>query len=249
MTRTPISPSASATNQKFLLSLLAPAVGAGVFMAAYLLIRPYGDATSATSAEAAEAFASTRWIIAHVCGILAVASIARLALRLSDVLDSGIAQVGRWSGLAGAVLVLPYYGAETFRFHAVSTRAVEEDMSALDLVGDIRDNPAALTMFGIGLVLLALSGIAIATTWQRHRLTSPWAAWPLGVLITVFAAQFYLPPAGRISHGIIFVLAATVLVVAIVRSSEARDGSLPALRNTARNNTATRENDTLPAFE
>lgn len=134
-------------------------------MAAYLLIRHYGDATSPTSAEAADAFASTRWIIAHVCGILAVASVARLVLRLSDVLESGIAQVGRWSGLAGAVLVLPYYGAETFGLYAVGTRAVEGDMSALDLVGDIRDNLTALAMFGIGLVLLALSGIAIAATW------------------------------------------------------------------------------------
>ena len=204
MTRTPSPSSALTSSQKPFLSLLAPVVGAGVFMAAYLLIRHYGDATSPTSAEAADAFASTRWIIAHVCGILAVASVARLVLRLSDVLESGIAQVGRWSGLAGAVLVLPYYGAETFGLYAVGTRAVEGDMSALDLVGDIRDNLTALAMFGIGLVLLALSGIAIAATWQGHRLTPSWAAWPLGVLIAVFAAQFYLPPAGRISYGIIW---------------------------------------------
>lgn len=197
--------------------LLAPTVGAAVLMALYLLIRPYGDAGSTT--EAAQAFASTRWIVAHVCGALALASIGSLGLRLADLYPSRSARLARWSGLAGAALVLPYYGAETFGLHAVGARALW-DPAAFDLVDQIRNQPVAMTMFALGLVLIAVAGIAIPLAWSRARRpgADSRAAWPLGVLIAVFTVQFSLPPAGRIAYGVVFVAAAVVLVVALVRA-------------------------------
>lgn len=187
-------------------------------MAAYLMIRPYGDVGS--DAEAARAFASTSWVVAHVCGALALASFGWLTVRLTDLVDSTPSRVARWSGLLGTFLVLPYYGAETFGLHAVGGRVVEGDAAAFALVDQIRNQPAALTMFGLGLLLLAIAGMATAFAWSRSRLAAPvWAAWPLGVGIALVLPQFYLPPVGRMAYGVLYLGAALVLVAALVRAS------------------------------
>lgn len=198
--------------------LLAPTVGTGVLMATYLIVRPFG--ATGSDAEAARAFASTSWVLAHVCGALALASFGRLTVRLTDLVDNTPTRVARWSGLLGTALVLPYYGAETFGLHAVGERVVEGDTPAFALVDQIRNQPAALTMFGLGLLLLAVAGIACALGWSRARLSAPvWAAWPLGVGVALLLPQFYLPPVGRMAYGVLYLGAALVLVVALVRAS------------------------------
>ena len=202
--------------------LLAPTVGTGVLMAAYLVLRPYADMAGATTRAAAEAFASPWWIVAHLCGALALASFGRLALRLADVDRSLTARVARFAGLAGTVLVLPYYGAETFGLHALGRRALEGDMAALELVGVVRDQPAAMTMFVLGLLLLAVAGVLVALTWHRRGGRTRWAAWPLGLMVAAIAPQFYLPPEGRITFGIAYAVAAATLAVAAVGARDAR---------------------------
>jgi len=191
-------------------------------MAAYLVLRPYGDVSGATTRAAAEAFASPWWIVAHLCGALAIASFGRLALRLADVERSLTTRVARSAGLAGTVLVLPYYGAETFGLHALGRRALEGDMAALELVGVVRDQPAAMTMFVVGLLLLAVAGVLVALAWQRRGGRTRWAAWPLGLMVTAIAPQFYLPPEGRFTFGIAYAVAAAILAVAAGRAGHAR---------------------------
>lgn len=198
-------------------TLAAPLVGTGVLMAVYLLVRPYGDAAGATTASAAAAFASTAWIVAHVCGALAIASFGRLALRLAD-LDGGlVARAARTLSLAGAVLALPYYGAEAFGLHAIGRAAVAGDSGVLELVGAVRDQPVALTMFGLGLLALSAGGVLVAVAWARRGGRLAWAAWPLGVAVALFPAQFYLPPAGRMAYGVGYAVAAAVLLLAAAR--------------------------------
>ena len=197
--------------------LAAPLVGTGVLMAAYLLLRPYGDAAGATTMSAAEAFASPWWIAAHVCGALALASVGRLALRVSDLLVNPAARIARWTGLAGVVLVLPYYGAETFGLHALGREALATGPEVLALVDEIRNQSVALTTFGIGLVLLAISGLVLAWTWQRA--SGSRAAWPLGLLVALVLPQFYLPPAGRMAVGVAYAAAAAWWLVSLTRGA------------------------------
>ncbi len=197
--------------------LLMPAVGSGLLMALYLLLRPYGDSPGEVSSPQvqAEAFASTWWVVAHVCGALALVMFAWLALRLADVdRTSFTARVARWSGLAGAVLVLPYYGAETFALHVIGSHAAAGQLDLLTLVPDIRNQPAAITMFGLGLVLLAVSGVAVALTWARR--TNTWLAWPLGIAIALVLPQFYLPPVGRMAFGVAYLAAAALFAWSVV---------------------------------
>lgn len=201
-------------------TLIAPAASTGLLMATYLLARPYGDAAGAETLAAAHAFASPWWIASHVFGLLALASYAWLAVRVSNLATGAIAAIARWSGLMGAVLALPYYGAETFGLHAVGARALAGDPAALELVDPIRNQPVAITMFGLGLLSLAASGITTALAWQRSGLGNPaWAAWPLGLGIALVLPQFFLPPAGRIAFGIAYAIAAAVLVMALIRRS------------------------------
>ena len=158
--------------------LAAPALGTGVLMAAYLLLRPYGDVGGAL--DQAQAYASPRWVVAHVCGLLALASFARLALRVCDLIDPGVggsglpgarsARLGRWLALAGATLALPPYGVEAVGLHVAGVRHLAGDPGALALVSQLRGHPLGVAMFALGLALLAAAGIALGLTWQRSGL-------------------------------------------------------------------------------
>lgn len=204
-------------------------MGTGTLMAAYLFLRPYGDLQENTTAIA-EAFASPYWIAAHVCGALALASFAALAIRLVDVADRPTSRIARWSATLGTVLILPYYGAETFGLHALGRAALTGNPAVLDLAGSVRNQPVAITMFGLGLLLLAVSGIAVALAWQRSSFGAGtptwWAAWPLGLAMALMLPQFFLSPAGRIAFGAIYLLGAIVFAVAVQRTER------PALRET-----------------
>ncbi len=211
--------------------LLVPLGTTGILMAAYLLVRPYGDMTS-SAAEQAAAFASPWWVVAHVAGALALVGFGRLALRLADLeRDRFVTRLARWAGLAGVVLVLPYFGAETFALHVIGRHAAAGDTSLLALVDEIRNQPVAITMFGLGLLLLAVAGIAFALAWTRHAGSR--AAWPLGVLMALVLPQFYLPPVGRMTFGVAYLLAAVLLAVGVLRVDPNPDAAEPGATSTA----------------
>lgn len=202
--------------------LAMPAASAGILMASYLLLRPYGDADSSTSGAAAEAYASGWWVVAHLLGALALVQIGRLGLRIDDLLATTTTRLARWTGLAGAVLALPFYGLETFALHGIG-RAGITDPSVMPLVDEVRDHPAAMTVFGLGLLLLAVSPVLTALAW--HRAARPagwaaptWAAWPLALVAVAFVPQYALPPAGRMAYGVVFAVAAVWLAVAAQRA-------------------------------
>lgn len=91
------------------------------------------------------------------------------------------------------------------------------DVSAPEMVSAVRNHPLALATFGIGLVLLAVTGLCVALGWSRLEHPKSWAAWPLGVAIALIMAQFYLPPVGRMTFGLLF-LAAALLFAAVAGS-------------------------------
>lgn len=200
--------------------LVTPTLSIGILMAAYLLLRPYGD--HSVGVAQAESLASWRWVASHVCGMLALASLARLAIRLHQRTHSTTAAVARSLGLAGLVLVLPYFGAETFALNVIGRRSLGGD-DVLALVPLVRGQIVAMSMFGLGLVLLAACSVLIAITWQRSRTVDSssrvlaWAAWPLGVLLALLLPQFYLPAVGRMAYGVAVLLAAVAFAWAILR--------------------------------
>ena len=72
---------------------------------------------------------------------------------------------GRWvlAHVSAMVAFGCLYGAEAFGLHAIGRAAVEQGASHLTAVVDaVRYNPVALTMFGAGLIVLAVTSAALA---------------------------------------------------------------------------------------
>lgn len=205
---------------------LAPALTvSGLAMAGYLALRPYGDGTDPTTPAAAEAFASPAWVLAHVLGMVALAAIGWATVRLHDVLGSRRSGWARATGVAGAVLVQPYYGAETFGL-TVLGRAGRSDPAVLDLVDPVRDHPVAMALFGAGLLLLAMAAVltALAVRGTTPRPARPWTVWPWAVLVALLLPQFFLPDAGRVGYGLAYAGAAALLVLPRTRRGGADRG-------------------------
>ncbi len=76
-----------------------------------------------------------------MCGALGLAAFPRLMLRLADLDRSVAARWGRGAGLVGAVLVLPYFGAESLGLHAIGIAARDNDLRLLDVVDQVRYQP------------------------------------------------------------------------------------------------------------
>ena len=170
-------------------------VVAGSLMAAYLLLRPYGDASGGDTSSAMEAYASPMWVVAHLAG---AASLVMLAIVWVLAASGAV----RWVAVAGAALVLPYYGAETFALHEIGAMALAGDTSVVPLVAAVRDNPVAMPLFGVGLLALAGAGIAAALRVRRTcgdevGGAAGRALLPLAIVAALFLTQFFLPPAGE----------------------------------------------------
>lgn len=217
----------------------ALAVVAGILMATYLLLRPYGDSRGGQTSAAAEAFASPMWIWSHLA---AAAALVALAALWATLVNGPM----RWAAILGAALVLPYYGAETFALHEIGARARVEP-GVLALVPAVRDNPVAMTLFGVGLIVLAAAGVAAALAWRRARKVDndggrddgrrpgrlATAYLPLASVAALFLPQFFLPPVGRMTYGVLFAATAAYAGYVLVttsrpRSTAARVGASPA---------------------
>ena len=178
---------------------------AGVAFAAYPAVRPAGD----SGAD----WASPAWIVAHLIAVagfgLLVAGLAALwsALRDGPGERAGFAAVV--TGGVGAVLVLPYYGAEVFALNVIGTRGDP----ALTSMGDaIRFLPAAATTFVAGLLALAVASVLAAVAVQRGRVLPAWTGWLLAAGFVLYLPQFFAPAWLRVAHGVL--VAAGCLAIA-----------------------------------
>lgn len=201
------------------LSALACAA-AGVLFAAYPAIRPYADETTPAGAMA---MASGSWVIAHVAAmlgfvLLAVAVVA-LARHLQGTPGARLASRAGAATAAGAALVLPYYGAETFALQAIGARAVQTaDPGLLELADAVRFVPTQAVMFLAGLILLAVGAALVAVAVARSGMLSRWSGVPLAVAFALFLPQFYGPPSVRIAHGLLVAAACLLLAMSVRRS-------------------------------
>jgi hypothetical protein len=178
----------------------------GVLFLLYPLMRPYADEKSM---QGAEAMASPAWVAAHLFGAVGFILLAlgllglRVALRgtAAEPLASR-AVVVTW---IGAGLTLLYFGAEDFSLNAIGQRAVNEQNLKLlvELTEAVRYNPAAITVFGAGLVLLAAGSILAAVAVWRSGLLPRWSGVPLALGFALFIPQFFGTPAMRIAHGLL----------------------------------------------
>jgi hypothetical protein len=187
---------------------------AGLMFLLYPAVRPWHD--ESTVAGARLSMGSDAWVAAHFFGMLGFIAVPLGLLALHKVLDSGASFTALVSGWIGAGLTLPYYGAEDFGLHALARSATP---NLLDVVDDVRYQPVAITIFGLGLVLLAVAGVLVAVAgWRDGRLAAT-AGLLFAVGFVLFIPQFYLPAAARIAHGVLVAIGCAGLAISVWRSS------------------------------
>ncbi|MDT0202120.1 hypothetical protein [Nocardioides sp. AE5] len=188
---------------------------AGLALAAYPVLRPWGDEADA------ETFAAASWPVSHALAMLGFTALA-LALR------HAAAGLPQWGGRPvreaetrmwlAAALLLPYYGAEAYGLNAIGQYAAEHrDSGVLEIADAFRFAPLPVTTFALGLLLLVLVGARQAIgMWRTGALGR------IGGLLAGFGLASYLPQffGGaelRIVHGI--VLGIGLLLVSCVVAS------------------------------
>ncbi|MBL7253021.1 hypothetical protein [Paractinoplanes lichenicola] len=183
---------------------------AGLMFLLYPALRPWTDET--TTPGAIEAMSSPAWVASHVFAMLGFIAVGLGLLALHARVSSRSSLTALITAWIGTGLVLPYYGAEDFGLHALARSGAPDLLTVVD---EVRYQPVAVTMFGIGLILLAVAGVATALTVRG----------PAGMLFAagyvLFLPQFFLPAAGRIAHGILLAVGCVWLAIVLRRRRDA----------------------------
>jgi hypothetical protein len=203
-----------------------PWIAAGVGFATYPAVRPYADETTYAGLAV---MASDAWLLAHLLGVLAFAALpiglSRLGRRLAPEGSRAADSLGPLSYLA-LVLLLPYYGAETFGLHAIGQYARPGDPALLTVVDGVRYQPVAIILFGLGLLTLAVVGVLLAiTTWSQGAALRA-AGLVSGVGLALYLPQFFGTPTIRVAHGVLLGLGC--LAIGFAARSLATAAEVPA---------------------
>jgi len=195
----------------------------GVMFVLYPLVRPWAD--ESTTDGAATAMSSGAWVASHAFAmigfILVALGLLALAAAVRGTRAGRIAWVAVVTSWIGAGLTLPYYGAEDFGLHAIGSQATDgKPIDVLSLVEDVRYQPVAMTMFGIGLITLAVSGVLTAIAVARSGRLSRYAGWLFAIGYILFLPQFFGPPAVRIAHGVLLGIGLVWLAIALWRATK-----------------------------
>jgi hypothetical protein len=189
---------------------------AGVLFLAYAALRPWHD--EGTTAGATASMSSTAWVTAHFFAMLGfiLLPLGLLALRaaLAPTRAEPLALTAAVLAWIGSGLVLPYYGAEDFGLHAIAGSA-GSGADLLSLVDAVRYQPLAVTIFGIGLLLLAGAAIVAATAVWRSDVLPRTSAVLFATGMALFLPQFFTPAAVRIAHGMLLAAGSIILAVAL----------------------------------
>ena len=215
---------------------------AGLAFLLFPLLRPWPDETVARN-DLAVAFASDRWVVAHLCGILGLALVAPALLGLRTLLagagGAGVrsatwALVTAWAGAGMAAL---YFGAEIFGIRTIAEAALRDgDLGLLADVEALRMQPWAVTLFGAGLLLLAVSGVLAAVALWRAGVGQRWIGLPFALGLVLVLPQFFGGPELRITHG--FLVAVGCVLIAVTMSRGRVHNSSPAVEKVVDNTVA-----------
>ena len=180
---------------------------AGVLFVLYPALRPFSDETSL---EGAAAFASGRWLAAHMLAMLAFTVLGLGLLGLHAAFQaSSVEPVAYWAVVVawlGIGLTLPFYGGEAFGLHAIGLEAVREQRAALvGLAETVRSGPG-LVMFLLGLLLLAIGAVMVAVAIWRSGRFAKWSGVPLAIAFALYIPQFFASQPVRVAHGLLVAL-------------------------------------------
>ena len=187
-------------------------VAAGILFVLYPAVRPWHDESTMDGARAA--MSADAWVAAHAFAMVGFVLLmlgfyaARRYVGAPALVMSGI----------GVGLILPYYGAEDFGLHAAARQPTVDILTVADAT---RNNPVAITMFGAGLILLAVGAVWAAVAVWRAAVLPRHSAVLLGLAFALFLPQFYTAPALRITHGVLVGIGCAWFALALWRARPA----------------------------
>lgn len=177
---------------------------AGVFFLLYPVLRPWQDETTATGAHAA--MSSNAWVWSHFVAMLGFILVPLALLGLREIVGL-VPTAVMW---VGAGLTLPYYGAEDFGLHGAATKG----SNILDVADAVRYNPIAVTIFGVGLITLAVGAVLAAVAVWRSTRIDKYSAIAFAAGFVLFLPQFFTPAPVRIAHGVLMLVGLVWLALA-----------------------------------
>jgi hypothetical protein len=185
-----------------------PFAAAGLLFVAYPVLRPWSDRTPE---GAPAAFAAPAWLAGHLSAAAAFLLVGFGLLAVRDRVPgrAGGLALGLWA--TGAAMTLTYYGAETFALNALGTRVPQPGQLAV-LAEAIRMGPVQVTVFGVGLLLMAASAVVLAARLRAVAL-------PFALGMVLFLPQFFTGPPLRIAHGVLLGAGCLLLAAHLRRPS------------------------------
>ena len=115
---------------------------------------------------------------------------------------------------------MPFFGAEAFSLQVIGRGAVDQNSTALlPLVNQVRFGPG-IVFIGIGLVLIAIATIVLASAVWRSRVLPRWSGVPLAVGFFVYIPLLQGAPAFqliRIADGFLIAVGSIWIAWAMVR--------------------------------
>jgi hypothetical protein len=194
----------------------------GVLFVLYPAVRPWQD--ESTVEGAIKAMSSGAWVAAHLFAMVGFILVALGLLAVWNAVSRTRAErlgfaavVATWIGVG---LTLPYYGAEDFGLNAIARKAAEgQRFDLLGLVEAVRFSPVPATTFFLGLLLLGVGAVLAAVAIWRSGVLPRSSGILFAVGFALFIPQFYLPPAGRIAHGVLVAAGSIWLALALWRGT------------------------------
>jgi hypothetical protein len=194
----------------------------GVLFVLYPAVRPWQD--ESTVHGAIKAMSSGTWVAAHLFAMVGFILVALGLLAVWNAVSTTRAErlafaavVTTWIGVG---LTLPYYGAEDFGLNAIARKAAEgQRFDLLGLVEAVRFSPVPATTFFLGLLLLGVGAVLAAVAIWRSGVLPRSSGILFAVGFALYLPQFYLPPAGRIAHGVLVAAGSIWLALALWRGT------------------------------
>jgi hypothetical protein len=83
----------------------------------------------------------------------------------------------------------------------------------------VRYQPLAITIFGVGLILIAVAAIVAGVAVWRSGALPRWSAVVFAVGFALYLPQFFGPAAVRVGHGVLVAIGSLWLAAALWRAA------------------------------
>ncbi|WP_422658118.1 hypothetical protein ACK8P5_20595 [Paenibacillus sp. EC2-1] len=213
--------SISSYRSRFFAILLAVA---GISFAVYPALRPFSDEVTL---QGAKAFASVEWIVAHLIAIFAFILLTfglyGVYVSLQNTSAERTAFYGLFLSWLGTGLTLAFYGAEIFGLQVIGQETLKQQkVELLELANQIRLGTGFIIII-IGLLLLAVGTIMLATAIWKSQIYPKWSGVPLAVGLLLYLPQFVTTQPLRIAHGLLLTVGCIWVALCLLRNIR-RDG-------------------------